>query len=99
MATNRFTFKKIIEEDPAFCWYCNSKTLFSLTDNQNGSEIWCCSECAIKHAKIKRLKTLLRKYPLKRKSLKIESVLPIKKLENNELEHTSYRQMVLEERK
>jgi len=79
----KFTFKKITEGEPAKCWYCERDTFFSLTNNKTGEEIWCCSECALKHAKIKRLKNLLKKYPIRKKSSKIEPILCVKKTENN----------------
>jgi ribosome-binding protein aMBF1 (putative translation factor) len=79
MAKKRFTFRKISEGEPAKCYYCNVKTHFSLTDEKDGSEVWICQNCALKYGKIKRLKKLLRKYPIRKKKTILEANPLIKK--------------------
>lgn len=86
----RFVFKKWNQDtEYAHCWYCNNKTLFFIFDKKTGEEFFCCSECALKKHKIKRLRNLLKKYPLRQKSLKISSNLPLKKIENEQSQEGS----------
>jgi hypothetical protein len=57
----RYLFKKWDNsKDYASCWYCNSKTLFYIFDKKTGEDFFCCSECALKKHKIKRLKKLMK---------------------------------------
>ena len=65
----KFSFKKLGGE-PSYCWYCGKETTCVLLDLRTKEEIWCCPSCALKHAKIKRL----RNNPLKQKSLKISNI-------------------------
>ena len=73
----RYTFKKWDKsEDVTKCDRCSSPTLFFVADKKTKEEGWCCLECALKHYKIKRLKTLLSKYPIrKKKTKKVENPL------------------------
>ncbi len=65
----RFKFKKLTSGEYAECFYCGKKnTHFALYDKKDGSQTWCCVECGLKVGKIKRLKNLLRKYPLRKQS-------------------------------
>lgn len=79
----RFKFKKRTDGEYAKCYYCNSKTHFALYDKKDESEVWCCQECALKIGKIKRLKNLLKKYPLRKKSTNKIDISLIKKQENS----------------
>lgn len=76
----RFTFKKVTEGEPARCYYCHRfNTLFALYDEKDMSEVFCCPECALKVGKIKRLKKLLGKYPLRERKEKNKQISLIKK--------------------
>ncbi len=79
----RFTFKKITKGDYASCFYCKAKTHFALYDKKDQSEVWCCSICALKVGKIKRLKKLLGKYPIRKKKTISNLISPLKKIKNN----------------
>ena len=69
----RFIYKKWDQStDPAKCWYCRANTLFYIFDKKTGEDFFCCSPCALKHYKIKRLKGLLKKYPLRQKKTILE---------------------------
>lgn len=60
----RYVFKKWSrDKDYASCWYCDEKTLFFILNRKTREEFFCCSPCALKKHRIKRLKTLLKKYP------------------------------------
>lgn len=82
----RFVWKKISTGEKATCYYCPKKTNFALAERRDGSEVWCCSECALRIGKIKRLKKLLKKYPLHNttsKEKEISKPIPlIKKIDN-----------------
>jgi len=78
----RFIYRKIADGLTVSCYYCPSRTLFSLSDEKDGSEVFCCPECALRIGKIKRLKSLLRKYPLRREKGKNSKDLLIKKIES-----------------
>lgn len=77
--SKKFSFKQVTNGEFSRCWFCSNKTYFILTDLQKGDEIWCCSECALENAQIKRLKSLLRNHSIKRKSSILESNSLIKK--------------------
>lgn len=60
----RFSFKKITQGDYALCFYCRKfNTHFALYDKKDESEVFCCPTCALKVAKLKKLKKLLGKSP------------------------------------
>jgi len=66
----RYIFKKWDQsQEPTKCWGCPNKTLFYITDRKTGENFFTCVECALKKYKIKRLKGLLNKYPIRKKSL------------------------------
>ena len=64
----RYIFKKWDKtKDTTKCSLCSNQTLFFITDRKTGEESWCCIDCAYKKFKIKRLKGLLNKYPIRKK--------------------------------
>ncbi len=97
MATKRYVFKKWDNsQEFAECFYCGKKTLFFISDRKTGEDFFCCSECAYKKHKIKRLGNLLKKYPLRQKKAILEQNSPLKKSENAREWAVSDRQEVLE---
>jgi len=74
----RATYRIVINNDDlSECFYCLKKCRGVLLF-PNGDETWSCNSCALKHGKIKRLKSLLKNYPKSRKSLKKSRFLLVK---------------------
>lgn len=75
----RFQFVKAASRNAAKCWFCSKKTMYTLIDNKDLSEVFCCSGCALRVGKIKRLKTFLGKYPIHKEKSKISIIPRVKK--------------------
>ena len=63
------------------CWFCEMPTQYALTE-KDGSEIWCCEHCLVKHGKLRRFKKRLAKYSTLPKKSKIKPVLCVKNQES-----------------
>jgi len=93
----RYIFKKWDNTpETTKCELCPNQTLYFITDNKTGEETWCCLECALKHYKIKRLKNLLKKYPIRKKKTILAQNSLIKNSQNVNLDTLSKPTIVCE---
>jgi hypothetical protein len=80
----RYLFRKWdSSEDYTSCSICGAKTLFFILDKKTREELFCCSECALKKYKIKRLKKLMEQYSTSPKKAILKQNSLIKNSENN----------------
>ena len=92
----RYIFKKWDKtKETTKCWNCQNKTLFFILDKKKGEEFFCCRECALKKYKIKRLRGLLKKYPIRKEKTSSEPNSLIKKEENSHMGEGSEPQIPL----
>ena len=70
-------YKKITSGDYASCWYCQKPTYYCLFE-RDGSEIWCCVNCALKYSNNVKFQRIVRKHQQKGLSLKKNKILCVK---------------------